>query len=138
MALGFMAGWLVNALWCRYALRWPTERVKALVMHSEVPTQWYVGGVSTRAEAEARARNAWQQEMGGGLLRYALLRGVLQYGTSLFLVTYVVPPVIWGRGDMTVAGALHSLVVWWLAGAALGLAMWWVNQRCHRTDPPGA
>lgn len=55
MCLGFLAGWLFNALACRWLLGWPADRVRALFLHSEVPPHWFEAGVRTRADAEARA-----------------------------------------------------------------------------------
>jgi tetratricopeptide (TPR) repeat protein len=40
MFMGYLAGWVADALVCRYAFHWQPRKIKAVFLYSEVPDRW--------------------------------------------------------------------------------------------------
>lgn len=118
LLLGYAMGWLMNVLIARFLLGWSRVQLRAVFLHDEPPEHWLL-------DAQARARLCAEQERlrQGGVLRFVLVRGLLGWGLTLFVVVHLLPKLIAGKA-LTPTILLSGLIVWGLCGLAFGLMTW--------------
>jgi len=129
----YLLGWLLNALWARWLLRWPLDKIRAVYLHSQVPPAWLkpaaVALAGGRVAIIAVAR--WERERKAGAMRYVLRKGLVGWGLPLYLFMYGVQTLL--RGDALEPQQALRSAVWWLGcGAVFGAVMWWVSEFNYR------
>ena len=74
----------------------------------------------------------WEKVRAGGMIRFVLLRGVLSYGLTMFMVmTFIVH-----RGDLSTRFIAISAALWLVGGAAFGVLTWVLMERIYRKFVP--
>ena len=133
LLLGYLFGWLLNALWVRWIQGWSVDKIRAVYLHSQVPVTWLKPAAAAlsgdRVAVIAVAR--WERERKAGVLRYVLRKGLIAWGLPLYVFMYGVQTVL--RGDALVPEeALRNVVLWLGFGALFGTVMWWVSEINYR------
>lgn len=133
LLLAYLLGWLLNALWAFWVLRWPSQKIRAVYLNSQVPYTWLkpaaaaLSGEHVAIIAVAR----WEGERKAGVLRYVLRKGLIGWGLPLYVFMYGVQTLL--RGDLWVpVEALRNAVLWLGCGAVFGAVMWWVSEMNYR------
>lgn len=125
MIICYLIGWVINALFCRYALSWSTEKLRAVFLRSEIPSEWLKSGFASSGDAHKASAREWEKHRAGGLLRFILVRGVLNWGAPMFLFMFVWPAFT-KPDPVSTMQILSSLAIWAVAGLTFGVALW-----CH-------
>ena len=74
----------------------------------------------------------WEKTRAGGMMRFVLLRGVLSYGLTMFIVmTFIVH-----RGDLSARFIAISAGLWLVGGATFGALAWVLMERIYRRLVP--
>lgn len=74
----------------------------------------------------------WEKARAGGMTRFVLLRGVLSYGLTMFVVmTFIVH-----RGDLSARFIAISAGLWLVGGAVFGALTWVLMERIYRKFVP--
>ncbi len=74
----------------------------------------------------------WEKARAGGMMRFVLLRGVLSYGLTMFIVmTFIVH-----RDDLSARFIAISAGLWLVGGAVFGLLTWFLMERIYRRFVP--
>jgi TPR repeat protein len=133
MIAGYLIGWVLNAALLRTLLRWPAEKVRRLMLYSEVPVSWLKANRATAGIANSRlVQDAnWAITRQKGMWRYVLQRGVLAWGLPMYLVMACLPAFN-GRAEPTASYFLWQACLWALAGAVFGLLTWFFYERNYR------
>lgn len=133
LLLGYALGWLLNALWARWLLRWPVEKIRAVYLQSQVPPNWLKPAAAAlsgdRVAIIAVAR--WERERKNGALRYVARKGLIGWGLPLFVFMYVVQTLLRGQG-LELLEAVRNAALWLGCGAVFGAVMWWVSELNYR------
>ena len=130
---GYLLGWLLNAMWARWFLRWSADKIRAVYLQSQVPVAWLKPAAAAlsgdRVAVIAVAR--WERERKAGALRYVLRRGLIGWGLPLYVFLYGVQTLL--RGDsFELLQALRNAGLWLGCGAVFGTVMWWVSEINYR------
>lgn len=81
---------------------------------------------------KAKGLQNWEKVRAGGMTRFVLLRGVLSYGLTMFIVmTFIVH-----RGDLGTRFIAISAVLWFIGGAVFGALTWFLMERIYRNAVP--
>ncbi len=81
---------------------------------------------------KARGLRNWEKTRAGGMTRFVLLRGVLSYGLTMFIVmTFIVH-----RGDISGRFIAISALLWSVGGAVFGALTWFLMERIYRKFVP--
>ncbi len=79
-----------------------------------------------------RGLRNWEKVRAGGMTRFVLLRGVLSYGLTMFVVmTFIVH-----RGDLSARFIAISAGLWLVGGAVFGALTWVLMERIYRKFVP--
>lgn len=130
---GYLLGWVLNAAIARYLLGWPASRVRAVFLNSEVPDHWLTRGTAATVGLDASRvlLGKWEGHRKGGVLRFVVVRGVITWGTPMFLGMYLVPT--WMRdGVFTLSAAFGQVVLWLCAGCVFGLTAWYLSEFTYK------
>ena len=74
----------------------------------------------------------WERTRALGMARYVLVKGVLSYGLTMFIVmTFIVH-----RSDLSTRFIALSAVLWLIAGAVFGTFTWLFMERHYRRAVP--
>jgi hypothetical protein len=74
----------------------------------------------------------WEKARAGGMLRFVLLRGVLSYGLTMFVVmTFIVH-----RDALSARFIAISALLWLVGGAVFGVLTWLLMERMYRRALP--
>jgi hypothetical protein len=133
LLLGYLFGWLLNALWVRWTQGWSADKIRAVYLHSQVPVTWLKPAAAAlsgdRVAVIAIAR--WERERKAGALRYVLRKGLVAWGLPLYVFMYGLQTVL--RGDsLELLEALRHAGLWLGCGAVFGAVMWWVSEFNYR------
>ena len=133
MITGYVTGWLVNAVISRWALGWPAQKVIAIFLHSEIPQDWLQGrqGTSSSNAAVAASNSKWEQQRAGGPVRFILTRGVMSWGTAMFVAMYLYPTLA-HRRSFEATSLLLNLAIWAVGGALFGGVLWMLGEWSYR------
>jgi hypothetical protein len=133
MVAGYLIGWVANALISRHILGWPTSKVAAVYLRSEVPSEWFkeAGATTPDAKRTPVTTRKWEDQRAKGPVRFILTRGVLAWGTPMFVAMYVAPTLVRGTG-FSFSMTVFQGILWAFAGAAFGGAIWWLAEWNHR------
>lgn len=131
MLLGYALGWVINALVARFLFNWSTEKIKSVFLQSDVPPHWLKAGAVVGQSADAASIAVWEEQRKGGRTRYIIKRGVVAWGTPMFLAMYVVPMLAKGRAS-SASDLLLNLAIWALGGAAFGAVIWYSSEANYR------
>ena len=133
LLLGYLLGWLLNALLARWLLGWPTEKIRAVYLHSQVPAAWLKPAAAALAGGRVAiiAVARWERERKAGALRYVLRKGLIAWGLPLYVFMYLVQTLLRGE-SLEVQDALLSAVLWLGGGAFFGVVMWLVSEFNYR------
>ena len=131
MVLGYVLGWVLNALIARRILGWPPEEVRAVYLRSQVPSHWLTVGSAGSLDLKAQAMTEWEQRRSIGAARFILHRGVFAWGAPMLLVMYITPTLVRGW-SFRLGELLFNFALWALAGAAFGAAIWFSSERSYR------
>jgi hypothetical protein len=134
MAGGYIVGWLVNALLSRYALGWSWSTVRAVYMRSQVPSEWLKVDARPRPSGPPlgfASMQKWEAQRAAGPIKFILTRGVLAWGSPMFLAMYVAPTLTRGSG-FRFAAVILQLMIWTCAGAFLGTGLWFYSEWNYR------
>jgi len=81
---------------------------------------------------KAKGLQNWEKARAVGMTRFVLLRGVLSYGLTMFIVmTFIVH-----RGDLGTRFIAISAVLWFIGGAVFGALTWFLMERIYRKAVP--
>ena len=81
---------------------------------------------------KAKGLRNWEKARAGGMTRFVLLRGVLSYGLTMFIVmTFIVH-----RGDLSARFIAISAGLWLVGGAVFGALTWFLMERIYRRFVP--
>ena len=130
---GYLLGWLLNAMWARWLLRWPADKIRAVYLHSQVPPTWLKPAALALAGGRVAiiAGARWERERKAGALRYVLRKGIIGWGLPLYVFMYGVQTLL--RGDtLDPQQALRSALLWFGCGAVFGAVMWRVSEFNYR------
>jgi hypothetical protein len=128
MLLGYVSGWLLNALISRRLLGWSPEQVRAVYLRSEVPAHWLKPGADG---ADARSIANWETHRQAGPWRFIAVRGLLAWGAPMFAAMYLLPA--WLKGQpITPEGMLGYGAIWASGGLMFGAVMWFAGQANYR------
>lgn len=131
MVGGYVLGWLINAAIAAFLLKWPAQKIGSVFLRSELPNHWLKEGVQTPADIAKQATDAWERQRRAGALRFIAKRGVLGWGSPMFVVMYLAPTAIrhksFGGGDF-----LFNIGLWAAAGACFGAIIWYVSEANYR------
>lgn len=127
--LGYLFGWLVNALISIIVFKWSKQQVKDVYLHSRVPEAWLKGGLSL-AEATSNKMESWQQERKQGVTKFIFKIGIMRWGLFMFFVMSLIPAL---RSDQPIElmSLLPDAGIWTVAGVVFGYAMWFMLERQH-------
>ena len=131
MLAGYALGWVLNALISRHVLGWPSDKVRAVYLRSEIPVHWLKDGVSDTKSADAESISKWEAQRKGGAVRFIAVRGVLAWGGPMLIAMYIVPALLKNQ-PFTLAGVVFSLVLWATGGAAFGALIWHASESNYR------
>jgi hypothetical protein len=131
MLLGYALGWPVNQAFCRVALGWPVAKVKAVFLHSEVPSHWLKAGTHEVPDLGAQLIAKWEQQRAQGATRYVLKKGVLDWGAPMFVFMYVVPAFT-GKQPIEFVALVVNVGIWLIASAGFGLILWLSSESNYR------
>jgi hypothetical protein len=125
MITGYVAGWLVNAVISRWVFGWPAQKVVAVFLRSEIPQDWLrsLPANSSGHAAVLASNSKWERQRAGGPVRFILNRGVLSWGTAMFVAMYLYPTLAHGR-SVQAASLLLNLAIWAVGGALFGGLLW--------------
>ena len=77
---------------------------------------------------KSRGVQHWEKARANGMLRFVLMRGVLSYGLTMFVVmTFIVH-----RGDSNPRFIAISALLWLVGGAVFGASTWFLMERIYR------
>lgn len=133
MALGYVLGWVLNAVLARLVLRWPAEQVRAVYLRSDLPSHWL------RPSADGhRGPNSgpdplakWEAQRQVGALRFILKRGVLAWGVPMLLAMCLLPAAFADRPP-SARSLVLQMALWTAAGAAFGAIFWHASETNYR------
>lgn len=128
---GYAVGWVANAVVSRYVLGWSPDQVRAVYLHSDVPSHWLKEGIATANDANLQSIAAWEAQRKIGALRFIGTRGVLGWGGPMLLAIYIVPTFVKGQ-SFTLGATLINLAVWACAGAGFGAFLWYSSESNYR------
>jgi len=130
---GYVLGWLLNAAWAHWLLRWPAEKIRAVYLHSQVPLPWLkpAAAALTGGRVAVIAVARWERERKAGALRYVLRKGLIGWGLPLYVFMYLVQTLLRGEA-WELFHALRSAVLWFGCGALFGAVMWAVSEMNYR------
>lgn len=130
MIAGYLLGWALNAIVLRILFKWPQEKVRRVLLYSEVPPSWLKEtSTSTGAATSGTAPNAnWAITRQKGKWHFILQRGVLVWGLPMYLFM-VVLPAINGRVEPTAFDFFWLACLWGAAGASFGLVVWHFSEK---------
>ena len=131
MLLGYALGWAVNAAIARYVLGWPSEKVRAVYLRSDVPSHWLKTGAAGAPDVSAQSLSKWEEQRKVGAARFVLIRGVLAWGGPMLLAMYIVPTLVKGQ-SFTTGSMLFNLGLWAVAGALFGAFIWFSSESNYR------
>ena len=81
---------------------------------------------------KAKGLQNWEKARAVGMTRFVLLRGVLSYGLTMFIVmTFIVH-----RGDLSARFIAISAGLWLVGGAVFGALTWFLMERIYRKFVP--
>jgi hypothetical protein len=126
MITGYVVGWFVNAMISRWVLGWPAQKVIAVFLRSEIPEDWLRSrpANSSGHAAVVASNSKWEQQRAGGPVRFILNRGVLSWGTAMFVAMYLYPTLAHARSIQATSLLLNVLI--WAVGGALFGGLFWV------------
>lgn len=133
LLIAYLLGWLLNALWAFWVLRWPSQKIRAVYLYSQVPSTWLKPAVAVlvgdRVAIVAVAR--WDRERKAGALRFVLRKGLIGWGLPLYVFMYGVQTLLRGE-DLEPLQALRNAVLWFGCGTVLSAVMWWLSEFNYR------
>lgn len=125
MLLGYIAGWLINALLSLTIFKWNSEKVSAVYLHSDVPNNWLKDGVVAPQTSKRDKLKQWNKTRKQGKLKYILKTGVMGWGSMMYIIMAVLPafrsseplgfPLIWQAALWATAGALFGALTWYFS-----------------------
>jgi hypothetical protein len=133
MVLGYLIGWIFNALISRYVFGWTASKIVAVYWRSELPNHWFIdkfhGQDTPRVSSNTLSK--WETHRSAGPMRFILLRGVLTWGMPMFFVMYIAPA--WSRKrDIVFIDLIFNLALWAASGAVFGAAIWYLSEWNYR------
>ena len=130
MILGYLLGWVLNAIALRHLFKWPQEKVRRVLLYSEVPQKWLKEPDTAHGSAGNNAApNAnWAITRQKGKWRFIFQRGVLAWGLPMYLFMAVLPTIN-GRTEPTAFNFLWQACLWGFAGALFGLVIWHFSEK---------
>jgi len=133
LLLGYLLGWLLNAWLARRLLGWPTEKIRAVYLHSQVPPAWLKPAAAALAGGRVAiiAVARWERERKAGALRYVLRKGLIAWGLPMYVFMYGVQTLLRGE-SLEAQEALRSALLWLGCGTFFGAVMWWVSEFNYR------
>lgn len=129
--VGYLLGWVLNAVYLRACAHWPWPAVLATMLRSEVPQTWMRNRMPSEDERNEMREEFehWSAKRFGGARRFILKEGVLKIGGGWFTVMLIAralkddPVLAANSWPMLLAMAL-------LLGLLLGALLWFWRE--HR------
>jgi len=131
MILGYVIGWIINAVIARYVLGWSAEKVRTVYLKSNVPSHWLKEGSAVSGTVDAQSIAKWEAQRKGGALRFIAVRGVLSWGGPMLLAMHLIPTFMRGQ-DFTLEGTLFNVALWACAGTSFGALIWCISEFNYR------
>jgi hypothetical protein len=125
MLAGYALGWVVNAAIARAYFEWPAEKIRSVFLESRIPADWREPEAAAPAldGKPVRQRFSWAVTRQKGRLHFVLVRGVLGWGSAMF-VGMSLMPVLMHRHEPTWSYLVRQVCVWAIGGACFGFATW--------------
>ena len=126
MLLGYIIGWLINALLALVVFRWSREKIYAVYLNSDVPGSWLKDSVVATSTAHKQDKlKQWRKTRKQGKLKYILKTGVIGWGSLMYIIMAVLPAfrsseplgftLIWQAALWATAGALFGALTWYFS-----------------------
>jgi MFS family permease len=126
MLLGYITGWLINALLALVIFRWSREKIYAVYLNSDVPDSWLKDSVVATPTAHKQDKlEQWRKTRKQGKLKYILKIGVIGWGSLMYIIMAVLPAfrsseplgftLIWQAALWATAGALFGALTWYFS-----------------------
>lgn len=128
MILGYLIGWILNAVITRTVLGWDPEKIRRVFLYSEVPNEWLKEGTANfeAGKTVVVINKQWATVREKGKWYYILTRGVFGWGALMYFVMVIVPALrdvpnrkndsflwpafLWGGG-----GAIFGFLIWYFS-----------------------
>lgn len=133
LAAGYFVGWLLNALVARYILGWPSARVRAVFLRSEIPAHWYRTPSTTgkATDPEFGTEAGWAHLRAKGAWHFILDRGIFRFGGFMFVMLAVAPVLANARPTYPGYWLVNGLVCTFV-GALFGGVIWYLSEKQYR------
>jgi hypothetical protein len=130
MISGYLLGWVLNAIALRHLFKWPQEKVRRVLLYSEVPQEWLkeTNTAPGSASNNAAPNSSWAITRQKGRWNFIFQRGVLAWGLPMYLLMAVLPTIN-GRVEPTAFNFLWQACLWGAAGALFGLVIWHFSEK---------
>ncbi|WP_412973193.1 hypothetical protein [Glaciecola sp. MF2-115] len=128
MILGYITGWLINALLALVIFRWSREKIYAVYLNSDVPSSWLKDSVVATPTAHKKDKlEQWRKTRKQGKLKYILKTGVIGWGSFMYIIMAVLPAF---RGSEALGFTLiWQAALWATAGALFGALTWYFSEK---------
>ncbi|MCE2029372.1 hypothetical protein [Sessilibacter corallicola] len=128
MLLGYVFGWLLNALLALIIFGWSFEKVFAVFLSSDVPSHWLKDGAAeNHREAKQDKLKQWSKVREQGKFKYILKIGVMGWGSTMFIVMAILPAL---RSSEPIGfSLLWQAVLWVAAGGVFGALGWYFSEK---------
>jgi MFS family permease len=132
MIAGYLLGWFLNAIVLRVFFKWPQEKVRRVLLYSEVPPSWLkeTNTAAGTASSGVASTATWAVTRQKGKLHFIFQHGVLAWGLPMYLFMAVLP-VINGRVEPTAFYFIWQACLWGAAGASFGLVIWYFSEKSY-------
>jgi len=132
MIAGYLVGWVLNAIVLFVFFKWPQEKVRRVLLYSEVPPSWLKETNTTIGSASSGVASTatWAVTRQKGKIHFIFQRGVLAWGLPMYLFMAVLP-VINGGIDATAFYFLWQACLWGAAGASFGFVIWHFSEKSY-------
>jgi hypothetical protein len=131
MMLGYALGWFINAIVALSVLSWSFDKVVAVYLRSDVPAHWLKDGLLNTEDAVNQSMLEWEAQRKRGFVNFIVGRGILAWGSPMFIGMYLVPVLLRAR-RFNLEGLALNLGLWLATGAAFGATMWAVSEAAYR------
>jgi hypothetical protein len=127
---GYLLGWGLNALAMRVFFKWPQEKIRRVFLYSEAPPSWLKDSNPSPNgfKSPPASKSAWAITRQKGKLHFVLYRGVLAWGTPMYVIMAGIPAMI-GKVELTPSYFFWQACLWGIGGALFGLMIWHFSEK---------
>ena len=133
LILGYLIGWVLNAIIARTVLGWDPEKTRRVFLYSEVPNEWLKEGVISNGTKKERKKASivnekWAEIRKMGKWNFILTRGVYRWGSSMYFFMVIVPALLHGSHREKHSFFLGAVLMG-AGGAIFGAIFWHFSEK---------